>query len=268
MLNIYDYDDYRAYINDYLQLKQASHKAFSLRAFAKKINLSPGHLSLILSGKKNLSEEHADVLCDNFKFTDKDRVFFHLLVEYAHSSLKVKDSILRKINIEKSKSVLLDVAITERMSKINWYHLYILIAFGIVKTIDKLENLMTEQAGIEKKLIRQSISDLLAQGLLKEEGESYKRTSKRLVLSSSVQNSILKTMHLDYLKKNEEFVSSRGTDDRYSITEFISIPEDKYDEVKKLTNEYLDELTALNNPKKKSSNNVFGICLHINRFKA
>lgn len=51
--------DYRAFLNQKLKRRIEKNPAYSLRAMAKHLGLAPSMLSDVLSGKRNLSLDHA-----------------------------------------------------------------------------------------------------------------------------------------------------------------------------------------------------------------
>ncbi len=59
--DVFLYHDYRAFLNDEIKHQSKSFAGFSMRAIAREASIAPGFLSMVLSGKKNLS---ADKLVD------------------------------------------------------------------------------------------------------------------------------------------------------------------------------------------------------------
>lgn len=59
--DVFLYHDYRAFLNDEIKQHSKSSAGVSMRAIAREAKIAPGYLSMILSGKKNLS---ADKLFD------------------------------------------------------------------------------------------------------------------------------------------------------------------------------------------------------------
>ncbi len=53
--DVYMYHDYRAFLNDEIKRQTTSYAGFSMRSIARTAGIAPGHLSMVLSGKKNLS---------------------------------------------------------------------------------------------------------------------------------------------------------------------------------------------------------------------
>ena len=58
MIDIFDYSDYRKFLSDYQQMKNAMNSAFSFRYYAKKAgNNSSSFYPQIIKGKRNLTKK-------------------------------------------------------------------------------------------------------------------------------------------------------------------------------------------------------------------
>ena len=73
-------------------------------------------------------------------------------------------------------------------------------------------------------------------------------------------------MHKRYTQHCKDRIQPINQDERYSVTEFVNIPTEKFDEVKKLTDDFLDSLSHLSDSKI-ADQSVLGICMHLNNYK-
>lgn len=82
-IKLFDYMDYRLYLQDWLVAKKAENGAWSHRMIAEKVGLkSGGHISLILSGKANLKEPALEAFIRLLKLSDTEATYFRNLVLY------------------------------------------------------------------------------------------------------------------------------------------------------------------------------------------
>lgn len=79
---------YQAFLKDGFKRRVNMNPRFSLRAYAKQLGLSPSKLSEILTGKKGLSPERAEDVCDRLKLTSHDRELFSLSVRSQHARVR------------------------------------------------------------------------------------------------------------------------------------------------------------------------------------
>jgi uncharacterized protein (TIGR02147 family) len=80
---LYEYADYRAYLKDWYKQEQASDRKISYRRLAADIGFkSPGHFSLIVNGKANLSLKVLDRFIRYLGLSKKESEYFQALVLY------------------------------------------------------------------------------------------------------------------------------------------------------------------------------------------
>jgi uncharacterized protein (TIGR02147 family) len=77
----FDSLDYRELLKEIIEAKKQLNSFFSYRWISKKAGISStGFLSLVLKGKRNISNDLALRLCDALKFPKKETsIFLHLL---------------------------------------------------------------------------------------------------------------------------------------------------------------------------------------------
>jgi len=78
-LDIFDFEDYRAYLNAWLKRKKES-KTFNLTRLSEVAQIHPTFLSHVLSGAKHLSLEQAALISDQLEHTKLEQDFFFVLI--------------------------------------------------------------------------------------------------------------------------------------------------------------------------------------------
>ncbi|NLE02187.1 MAG: TIGR02147 family protein [Fibrobacter sp.] len=72
MVNIFNYIDYREFLEDFYHEQKARNKAFSFQFFANKAGFkSKSFIKLVIDGKKNLTEESMEKLNNVLKLSEK-----------------------------------------------------------------------------------------------------------------------------------------------------------------------------------------------------
>lgn len=86
------FDSYQAALKYEFEQRQKRNPMYSLRAYARDLDLSPSHLSKVLSNKSGLSTHRAMVVAKNMGLHSKNINWFKSLVEAQHSrNFHVKD---------------------------------------------------------------------------------------------------------------------------------------------------------------------------------
>ncbi len=110
---------YQDILKEHLSRRISMNPRYSLRAFANALGLEPSKLSEVLSGKKGLSTDRAEKVCEKLRLQGLDRDIFILSVLSQHSRIKKQ----RDESAKKLKELLLSKnSLKERTTQKNaWY---------------------------------------------------------------------------------------------------------------------------------------------------
>lgn len=99
---IFEYLDYRQFLQDYYQSKKAENSAFSLRAFSDKIGFkAKDFISRVMQGDKNLSAQSIQKIISGLKFGKREAAFFEDLVWFNQAeTMEEKNSWFQKMQNE------------------------------------------------------------------------------------------------------------------------------------------------------------------------
>jgi uncharacterized protein (TIGR02147 family) len=85
-LSIYEYLDYRQYIEAYCSRKKEMRRGFSYRVFCRKAGIrSAGYLSDVVAGKRNLTQANVEKFAKAMDLDGKAQAYLDLLVSYKHA---------------------------------------------------------------------------------------------------------------------------------------------------------------------------------------
>ncbi|MBF0433062.1 MAG: TIGR02147 family protein [Fibrobacteria bacterium] len=97
-VSVYNYTDFRKFLNDYLEYRKQKDTSLSLRIICKEIGLkSAGHLSYILQGKTNLSKKIAANVTEFCRMKKSEAEYFLAMVMFNQTKSHTK----KKENFEK-----------------------------------------------------------------------------------------------------------------------------------------------------------------------
>lgn len=86
MINIFDYQNYRLFLSDYLNEKKQYDKGFSQRDILRKMGISSsGFLSNVLSGRNNLTTTQVAALCKVLKLKKAEAEYFETMVLFTQA---------------------------------------------------------------------------------------------------------------------------------------------------------------------------------------
>lgn len=143
---------------------------YSLRAFAKYLNMDASSLSQILSGKRPLSKKTMQAICDKLSATPKDLKNFGIL------SSKATDADYDQVNLDRF-SVMAE-----------WYH-YAILEMTFVSGFKADPKWIARKLSITVEEAKAAIDRLKRLGLLLEENGSLIKASKFLTNHADVNTS-------------------------------------------------------------------------------
>ncbi len=83
---IFNYTDYRKYLEDFFEEQKKKLPVFSHRYLAQKLGLStPNYVLLVMQGKRKLSKNVCIKLSQVFKMSDEESRYFETLVDFMHA---------------------------------------------------------------------------------------------------------------------------------------------------------------------------------------
>lgn len=77
---VFSHHDYRTFLSEWLNYRKSRMRGYSLRSLAKESGLTPGYLSMVLTGKRHLSLNTMVSIAGALGLSPSQRSFFELLV--------------------------------------------------------------------------------------------------------------------------------------------------------------------------------------------
>jgi uncharacterized protein (TIGR02147 family) len=81
-INIYDYTDYRKFLQDFYELEKSLDPTFSYRVFAAAVDVDASLLVKILQGKRHVSSKGIEPFVEFFRFKEAKAEYFREMVAY------------------------------------------------------------------------------------------------------------------------------------------------------------------------------------------
>lgn len=249
------YLSYRHFLADELKKRQSNDRNYSVRSFAKELEIRSSRLTEILQGKVGLSEDRAVVVADRLKIADDEKKIFVDLVQSVHG----RGTVTRKIAIERLRQRFpeaRELQLDEFELIADWYHL------AIMELID-LEGFQGNADFISKKLnvsietATQALERLMRLGLVVRDGESFKRSEVNRTTTQDISSSAIRSYHRQLLDKAEQALEERSVTERDFSSVVFSIRKEKIPVLKefiqRLCQEFDRELEQHSEPVPKDS---------------
>lgn len=224
----------RALLDYRLKELKIKNPAFSIRAFAKRLNVSPGTLSLVILGRRKISPRMANHFADRLNLSPSDR---DLIFGNQESSNR---------SAHKSRAHLEYTQLADDQFNVisEWIHFAIL---NLIKTryFENSEKYFARRLGVPEKDVHAALDRLQRLGLITtDQMGRLKRTQPRYKTTDHIASLALKKSHHETLNLAEKSLWK----DNIDIRDFtwITFPLDlrKLEKAKELIRKFQDEFLA------------------------
>ncbi len=226
---------YQNNIGDILQRKLEARKSinssYSLRAFARDLQLGPGTVSSIINGKRKISETLASELGEKLKLSKEELQF--VLEPFA---------IQKEFNLKKEYY---DLTESEYDVVSSW------ICYAILSLIN-CSDFNSSTADISQRLsvcedqVQLSLNSLLKVGLIEIDSEGLiTRNEKRVTSTNNIPSHQLRDSHKRNLELAKNKIDDISINDRHFQSITMAIDPDKIPQAKELIDNFLDGLSSL-----------------------
>ena len=181
-------------LSSVLEQRKAKNTHYSLRAFARDLDLSPAYLSLILNKKATLKDEKIrQIIPKIFKDKEIQNYWLNQLKEIPHRFFYKSEMPIYQKPLPGFK--------------VKWVHYAILECFNL-KNCKPNAQWISEKLGVDLKDVERSIDELISIGaIIKENGELLHQNISFSIYDDSTDND-KKNLQKDYLKMSIDAINN------------------------------------------------------------
>ncbi len=220
-------NDYRQILQKELTARCEQNPRYSLRAFARDLQLSPSRLSEILNRKQGLSRQAALKIAQVLGYDEREAQFFGDLVSARHArSVQEREEAkarLLKNEYEKSEeSSRFKLQLDAFKIISDWYHLGI-IELMKCKDFKHDSKWIARRLGVPVIQIELAIERLLRVGLLKRQGTEYFAVEANGWVPGGVPSASIRKFHRQVLEKAIQAIDMQQVNERFFSSHFLTI---------------------------------------------
>ena len=260
---IYEHEKYRDFLKATLADRCNNNSAYSLRAFANHLQLSPSMLSDVLRGKKHLSGDMALKIAQTLSLTAKERDYFYNLVLFETAkNHDLKVILEQKINKIRPRNKINDLGLDIFRVISDPAHVTILEMAGIsnIRLNSQLAARASGISEIEAQVILERLDRL---GLIEKGSKGfYQKAQDDLLVKSEKPNVALRSFHKKMLEKASISLETQTNKEKFVGSETFAFSEDNLKEAEEILEECFSRIITLaKNTKKKNAIYHLGIQL-------
>lgn len=232
----------QAKIRSHFAQLQRKNPAFSLRAFALKLDISPSALSEIMAGKRKISKKMAVKLLDRMYLDPKETEEIKLLFDSkANGQIEESDS---KLILQKYKKNINYLKLSsDQFSVISeWQHFALL---SLMETTDFQSDVewMAQRLSISVADTQKTLQRLIDLNLVTKKYTRYTPTNESLSTSDDVADQAVRKSHYEDLKLAEKVLDRSPVELRDFTAVTVAVDKTKISEAKQMIREFQDRLT-------------------------
>lgn len=220
---------YRSVLATHLSERQRKNARFSLRSFAKQLEMSPGQLSGLMNGKKNLTTKQAVKIIEKLELTEQES--FDLL-RGLHPKLQSKNSKNPDFHV---------LADDEFRLISDWQH-FAILSLGRIRNNEATPRWIADQLGIDVSMAHAALSRLERMGLIEIRDGSFRQTTKPLTTTTEIPSRAIRDYHQQNLKLASEKLESISIDAREFTSVTMAIHPRNLPKGKKMIREFAQKI--------------------------
>ena len=264
--NVFKYHDYRVYLKDWIESRKSVDSKFSLRKLAQTAGLTPGYLSMVLSGERVLSGKSLAKILPELQLNKTERSFFeamHLLGTSDSEEVRLEAFHRMSQFTAYSKS---NQKESETYQYLNhWYHL-------AIRELTAHPEFKLDAEWIRSKLrIKISLSEIndaisfLVKGRFIEINTDGTITppDRNIDCSGGVYRISLTQYHRQMFKLAEQSLHNTRDTERNIMGHTFSVSPDKYSQVKDVIHEAIQKIQEISDRKEPGTNTKKTAVYHI-----
>lgn len=239
--------NYRSFLREVLIERQKKNPQLSLRSFAKSLGLQSSFLSMVLSGKRDISEETAARISEKLDFTAQDSKKFNLLLRIEKAgSAKQKESLMSELQeLEPTTLGKIDLAVEQFKMIAEWFHLPLKILIDL-DGFDWSEENAAKALGITVHQVRDGLTRMANLELIEfTQGQKPTLIENRVSIASPFKNEALRKYHGQMLGKAIEALETQTPDTRYTGTNNLALDSEQLKAVHRVMEDAQDKVAAI-----------------------
>lgn len=228
---------YRVWLTQELMTRQAKNPAYSLRAFASCLGISPTGLSQMMSGNRPMSRKAALKIIERCSFSPEERQLF-LASAFGQSDAATK----RQSDTDQSKEDILRIQVDIFKSISDWHHSAIL-CLGELPKNERNPQWIASRLGISSKAAEDAYDRLLRLQLISIEGKGFRKLNRQIFIDNNgLSEPAIRNYHRQNLAKAVESLERDSVDERDFSSMTMAIDESRLSDARQKIKEFRREL--------------------------
>ncbi len=254
---------YRDWLKTEFDSRCRRSRNYSLRAFARDLDIPPPKLSQLMRGICGISGLKAKKIASKMNLTKEEKIIFVTMVEAEHSRSSLgKQRAQKKLERLKKNKDFSEISLEKFSLVSDWYN------FAILELVDLIEfrpniNWISKRLSISTDEVSKSIQRLLEFGFLERDPiKGYRHPTQDLATPSEIPSRQMREYHSQVLQIAEKALHSVPIDERDFSSITMAIDSKKIAEAKIWLKEFRRSFCR-DIQKSNSKDRVYSLCIQL-----
>jgi len=237
---------YQDVILYHFEFRKKRNAKYSLRAFARDLNIQVSQLSRVLAGKQDLSAATARTVCDAI-YTKRieRRAFMDLFLAQTSDKLEMDPVRLRTIQSLLFHDQKTFLEALENPALEDWFCLPLLDLLTLEEHPSDPSGI-ADQLGVPLKDVSRAISNLQAAGLIsKDSCGRLKKSNRRLAAGDRGPSPQIRNYHRKLLERTSWAIDNLPLEQRFLSAQTLAVSQEQLPEVRRIVGEFFEQLDAV-----------------------
>lgn len=265
--NIFEFENYRLFLGDFMNHLRTTRRAFSVRAFTKKAGFSsPGYFQSLINGRRNLSEKGALKIGKAFALSEEEQKFFFLLMEFnqaddAQTAGVAYKKLTKNRNFQKYHPI--ERAQYDYFSK--WYYPVLREMVALDSFREDYEWLGSQlQPPVKALSVQRAFDHLERIGLLSRDDQGRLiQSSSKVTTGSRVESIQVASFHEQMLDRAKTSIFELSEEERELRGIILACNEDDFEKIRKKIDEFRESILNEFGELKPGSDKVFQVSVQL-----
>lgn len=220
--------NYKTLILDEFEKRKKRNNRYSLRAFAKFLDVSVTALSQMLNSKRELSPKNIRKVAEKLLFDE---------------SLKkqIINNVSRKKHAKEIEYFKIEEDIFITIS--DWYY-YAILNLACLKDNTATPEWISQRLGIDQYVAESALNRLMRLQLIEIKGYKLVRTTKPLDVGKNIPSKVIRDYHRNNLKKAEASIETVAVENRQFQSIVVPVDMDKYKLAQAKIDTFIEDMTS------------------------
>ncbi|MGZ3770586.1 MAG: DUF4423 domain-containing protein [Bdellovibrio sp.] len=239
-------------------------KKYSLRSFARDLDISPSFMSRILRKETSLSLKKGEILLKKIKWSEVKSELFILLINYHNCSGGTAKQVLESQLVEKIKKSEQEIFNLNREHHFllsQWFH-FAIIELTLLPSFKSSPRWIAERLKITVPEVEESIKRMLLLGILQYDGNILKRCHSSYWIGNYSSKDI-RAFHANHLSLAAKALEKQKMEERYFIGSTFPVDVSSLPKIESLIKEFHKKILAIS--ESANSNQIYHMAVQLYR---